>query len=276
MNKPIFRQAALERLSSPEQLDQLVRVTHPLGWLSLLALSLVLLSAVVWGVVGRLPIQVTGQGILISTGGIHDVVSPGPGQVMNVYGQAGDVIRAGQMVAEIADASQSRIPVSSPYSGRILELKVDSGSQVESGTPLLSVEGLNPDGLVDLVAVIYTAPAEGKKIQPGMQVQVSPSTVRREEYGFMLGKVASVGQFPATSQGMQRVLGNPELVKTLSAGGAPIEVRVELVRSTTTASGYSWSSQAGPPIGVDSGTLCNAWITLGEQRPLSLVLPILR
>jgi hypothetical protein len=39
MDKPLFRQAALERLSSPEQLDQLVRVTHPLGWLALLALS---------------------------------------------------------------------------------------------------------------------------------------------------------------------------------------------------------------------------------------------
>jgi pyruvate/2-oxoglutarate dehydrogenase complex dihydrolipoamide acyltransferase (E2) component len=183
---------------------------------------------------------------------------------MNVYGQAGDVIRAGQMVAEITDASQSRIPVSSPYSGRILELKVDSGSQVESGTPLLSVEGLNPDGQVDLVAVIYTAPAEGKKIQPGMQVQVSPSTVRREEYGFMLGKVASVGQFPATSQGMQRVLGNPELVKTLSAGGAPIEVPSNCCARPASALCLVSRRPAGRG---DSGTLCNAWITLASSGP---------
>ena len=47
MNKSIFRQAALERLSSPEQLDQLARVTQPVGWLALLALSLVILSAIV-------------------------------------------------------------------------------------------------------------------------------------------------------------------------------------------------------------------------------------
>jgi HlyD family secretion protein len=129
---------------------------------------------------------------------------------------------------------------------------------------------------VDLVAVLYVAPAEGKKIQPGMQAQISPSTVRREEYGYMLGRVTAVGQFPATAQGMLRVLGNAELVKSLSAGGTPIEVHVELERSPQSANGYAWSSQSGPPSGVDSGTLCGAWITLSEVRPIGLVLPAVK
>jgi hypothetical protein len=276
MEKPIFRQTALERLSSPEQLDQLVRVTQPLGWLALLALSLVMLAAIVWGILGRIPVQVEGQGILLSSGGIHDIVSPASGQVTDLFGQTGDVVQAGLIVASIAQEGQAFVPVTSPYTGRILELKVDKGSVVEKGTPLLSIESLNPEGSVDLVAVIYTAPAEGKKIRPGMPVQVSPSTVQREEYGFMLGRVDSVGQFPATQQGMQRVLGNADLARTLSADGAPIEVRIELQRSAASASGYAWSSQASPPIHIDSGTLCTAWVTLSERRPISLVLPLLR
>jgi len=275
MEKPLFRQTALEQLSSPEQLDQLIRVTQPMGWLALLALSLVLLTAILWGILGSLPVQVEGQGILLSSGGIHDVVSPGPGQII-LHQQTGDVIQTGQLVAELVEENQSYTQVTSPYAGRILELKVDSGSQVERGTPLLSVEGLNSKGQVDLVAIIYTASSEGKKVQPGMKVQVSPSTVRREEYGFMLGEVTSVGQFPATLQGMQRVLGNAELAKSLSTEGAPIQVRVNLQASSQTVSGYAWSSQSGPPVRVDSGTLCDAWITLSEQRPISLVLPIFR
>ncbi len=277
MQQPVFRQAALERLSSPAQLDQLVRVTHPLGWLALVALGLVLLAAILWGIWGSLPIQVAGQGILLSAGGMHDVIAPVGGQVTELGVGAGDVIQAGQVVARIAQPDRLlAVPVASPYTGRIVELKVDPGSPIEQGTALLSLEGLNAEGRVDLVAVIYTAPAEGKKIRPGMDVQVSPSTVRREEYGFMLGKVASVGQFPATPQGMLRVLGNSELVKTLSAGGAPIEVRVTLSADAQSASGYAWSSRAGPPIQVDSGTLCNAWITLDQRRPISLVLPVLQ
>lgn len=276
MEKPLFRRTALEQLSSPEQLDQRMHVTQPMGWLALLALGLVLLAAIVWGVFGRLPVQVEGQGILLSRGGVHDVVAPAAGQVLVLHGQAGDVIPTGQLVAEIAADGASIVQVTSPYRGRILELKMDQGSQVERGTPLLSVEGLNSAGQVDLVAVVYIAPADGKKIRPGMAVQVSPSTVRREEFGFMLGSVATVGLFPATPQGMQRVLGNEELVKTLSAAGAPIELRIELLRSTTSASGYVWSSPSDPPIHMDSGTLCDAWITLSERRPISLVLPIFR
>jgi hypothetical protein len=277
MEKSLFRQTALERLSSPEQLDQLVRVTHPLGWLALLALSLVLLGAILWGILGSLPVQVVGQGLLLSAGGLHDVVSPATGQIVELDSGAGDVIQAGQIVARISGPGQPiSVAVTSPYSGHIVEILVDVGNQIEKGTPLLSLEGLNPEGQVDLVAVIYMAPAEGKKIRPGMEVQISPSTVRREEYGFMLGQVVSVGQFPATPQGMLRVLGNPELVKILSAVGAPIEVRVTLLTDSESVSGYAWSSQAGPPTQVDSGTLCNAWITLDQRRPISLVLPGLK
>lgn len=277
MSSPLFRQTALERLSSPEQLDQLVRITRPTGWLALLALGLILVAAILWGVFGSLPIQVTGQGILLSAGGLHDVISPAAGQVVEVDFEAGDVIQAGQIVAYMIETGQPvSIAVTSPYSGRVVERLVDAGSPIEASAPLLSLEGLNPDGRVDVVAVIYMAPTEGKKIHPGMEVEISPSTVRREEYGFMLGRVASVGQFPATPQGMLRVLGNPELVKTLSAVGAPVEVRVALSTDARSASGYAWSSEAGPPTQVDSGTLCTAWITLDQRRPISLIFPALK
>ena len=58
----------------------------------------------------------------------------------------------------------------------------------------------------------------------------------------MLGRVVSVGDFPATAPAMKRVLGSDELVKTMSAQGAPIEVHVDLARSAATRSGYEWTS----------------------------------
>lgn len=253
-----------------------MQITQPAGWLSLLALGLVILAVILWGIFGSIPVQVTGQGILLSAGGIHDVVSPGAGLIISMPVSAGDVVQAGQIIATLDGGGDSPVPVPSPYDGRVLEIKVDHGTSVERGTALISIEGLNQQGRVDLIAVLYVGPAEGKKIQPGMQAQISPSTVRREEYGYLLGRVTAVGQFPATSQGMLRVLGNTELVKNLSAGGTPIEVRVELERSTQSASGYAWSAQSGPPSGVDSGTLCDAQITLNEERPISMVLPAVK
>ena len=50
MSQPsnIFRKVSLERLASPEQLDQLMRVTDARGWVALAGLGLILLTAVGW------------------------------------------------------------------------------------------------------------------------------------------------------------------------------------------------------------------------------------
>ncbi|MCZ7568691.1 MAG: NHLP bacteriocin system secretion protein [Ardenticatenaceae bacterium] len=277
MKRQIFRQVALEQLSSPEQLDQLMQVTNPIGWLALAALGGLLVTAILWGIFGSISTNVAGQGILIAPGGVNNVVSMVSGQVVDIYFDVGDTVEAGQVVARVSQADQTvRARVVSPYTGHILEIKINEGDLVERGTPIVSVELLEEGHRQDLDAIIYVAPREGKKIKPGMEVQISPSTVKREEFGFMLGKVASVSEFPATYQGMFRLLGSSELVKALSAGGAPIEVNVELTPDQETASGYKWSSPQGPPIHIDSGTLCTAGITVSQQRPLSLVLPLFR
>jgi len=61
----IFRQESLERLSSPEQLDQLMQIVNPRSWLSLTALGSLVMLAIVWSVFGRIPITATGKGVLV-------------------------------------------------------------------------------------------------------------------------------------------------------------------------------------------------------------------
>ena len=98
------------------------------------------------------------------------------------------------------------------------------GDVVNPGTAILSVEVLSEN----LQAVLFVPASAGKKVQPGMTVRVSPSTVKREEYGSMLGKVTWVAEFPSTSRGMTRLLGNDALVTKLMEQGPPIQVNVAL------------------------------------------------
>jgi HlyD family secretion protein len=72
-----FRKVALERMSSPEQLDQLLRVTTPKSWLALLSLIALLAVSVAWGYWGQLTTRVPGQGVLIRAGGVQNVVPLG-------------------------------------------------------------------------------------------------------------------------------------------------------------------------------------------------------
>jgi len=51
---------------------------------------------------------------------------------------------------------------------------------------------------------------------------------------------------------------------------------VELQQDPAAASGYHWSSGAGPPVRLTTGTLARAEITTREQPPIDLVVPIMR
>jgi hypothetical protein len=61
----IFRKESLERLSSPEQLDQLMQVVSPKSWLPLASLAFLMMLALSWGFFGRIPITAVGKGVLV-------------------------------------------------------------------------------------------------------------------------------------------------------------------------------------------------------------------
>jgi HlyD family secretion protein len=407
----IFRKVALERLSSPEQLDQMVQVTDPKGWLALAGIGALLLAAIGWGVFGSIPTTSQGDGILLRQGGISDLVSNAAGQVQEVLVGVGDVIEKGQPVARIQqdvllrqiaddrskqgvlrsqyteavrianqqkqlrarDLAQQRanlersieslekdvallrerleaqqtllndglitketflttqqslnakrdqlaqarldlngldlkrieadqqldqqlearqtaihdleleigelnaklgenVNILSPYSGRVLEVLANRGDVVNPGTAILSVEVLSEN----LQAVLFVPASTGKKVQPGMIVRLSPSTVKREEYGSLLGKVTWVAEFPSTSRGMIRLLGNEALVTKLMEQGPPIQVNVALARDPATPTGYRWSSSRGPNLKISSGTLASGDIVVQEDRPIRLIIPKVR
>jgi len=116
-------------------------------------------------------------------------------------------------------------------------------------------------------------PNEGKKIEKGMEVKLSPSTVEVEEYGYIIGYVEKVSEYPSTFQGMLRTLGNIELVKTFTNNGPPIAVTVLLDDDSTTFSGFRWTSTKGPRLEIKSGTLCSSKIITEKRSPISLLFP---
>jgi HlyD family secretion protein len=98
----IFRDAAVERLSSPEQLDQLVGITRPFDWAAATALLLGLVVLIAWSILGRIPTRVIGDGILLSSGGsVVDAVSGVAGRLASIDVAVGDEVRLDQVVARV-------------------------------------------------------------------------------------------------------------------------------------------------------------------------------
>ena len=407
-----FRAAALDRAASPEQFDHLVVITKPSDWIWAAVICLLLVAAIIWSIVGRIPTRVSGEGILISNGDrVVDAVSAAAGRLASVSVTVGDHVVKGQPIArivqtdieqkhseavavlgekqreyavlaarvqseldvksqnfaELEDAlnqvikattqrvqfltvdvrsledllakgyttrknlsdrreeltsAQQRLDdtrnqilklradktdletqrdrelrqsqfslneaerqvsateeslsqntqVISPIEGRVVEVKISTGSVLAVGTAVVEIESEGNK----LEAVIYISPDQGKRIKPGMQVQLEPSTVKREEFGMMIGTVETVSDFPMTPQGMTAVLHNETLVTRFSHDGAPYAAKVVLEQDASSTTGYRWAVGNGPNLRLTSGTLTRAEITTRQQRPLDLVIPLIR
>jgi HlyD family secretion protein len=79
-----------------------------------------------------------------------------------------------------------------------------------------------------------------------------------------------------TPQGIAAVLHNDSLVTRFTRDGAPYAATVSLEQDDTTTSGYRWAVGKGPPLRLSSGTLTRAEITTRQQRPLDLVIPLIK
>ncbi|MEX1312223.1 MAG: NHLP bacteriocin system secretion protein [Candidatus Sulfomarinibacteraceae bacterium] len=371
----LFRKAALEKLASPERLDEMMQIIAPTGWLSVIAVGIGLAALTVWSVVGSISIKVEGKGMLLRGGVVFDIASTTEGRLAEVLVKPGDHIvkdeviarldrpalrlkiqntrediarlsgqgsrqsaadqsllrqyraqadelrqkiatqeemverglltnstlmrtkaeltaneqaqaqlrskQAGttnrvedvrQTLSELENELESTSKVVSPFSGRIVEVSIEAGDVVGAGSRLMTLESED----APITAMIYIPAAEGKKVRPGMEVYVSPTTVRAEEYGFMLGTVESASDYPVTPEGLRRVLRNQQLIQELTGKSAPIEVRVKLIPDPSTPSGFKWSSSEGPPMKIFSGTICSGNVTVETKKPISYVLPLMR
>jgi pyruvate/2-oxoglutarate dehydrogenase complex dihydrolipoamide acyltransferase (E2) component len=276
MTQQLFRKVALERLSSPEQLDRLLQVTSPREWAALAALGLVLFTGLAWAVAGTVSTTAQGRGVFIRPAGVQRIVSPQSGVLTNVLVRPGDVIHKDREVLRLSPAADEGDAgpsfVVSNASGRVLEVLVKEGDTVEKGSVLLTLEP--PDDRLE--ALVYVPVADGQRIRAGMKVEVLPGTVKWSEFGYLLGCVTRADKFPASHEGMMRNLENEELVRNLSAAGPCVEVRAELEPDPAAPGRYRWSSSRGPDLQMHHGTPCQVRIIVREQRPIRLILPALR
>lgn len=407
----VFREAAIERLSSPDQLDLLVPVTRPADWIGAVVIAAALLLLATWGFLGRVPTRVAGEGMVVGAGGLVEASTGIGGRLASVDVRVGEPVAAGQRLATLAqpdlsaeqaaslallaqrerelrvlqtaaakaaaaesasdaaraaafrqtqaaararadalakelatteglvprglatqpelekaradlaearqraaDARNAELTleadrlqrvarrdeqlrtagfrladaqreadrlgarlgresvVHSPTAGRISEIRASAGTVLPAGAPVAIVE----TGRAELQAVVYLPPDEGKLVRPGMKVRLEPSTVRRDEYGLLLGRVRSVSTFPATSDAMTAVLHNPDLAARFRGRGAPYAAVVAFERDRGTPSGYRWSSRRGPPGPVVAGALVRADVETRSRRPVDLLLPLAR
>ncbi len=101
MQSDLFRKAALDKATSPEQLDLVMQVTSPLGWLAVATIGVILFVVGIWSFVGTIPDLVEGQGVLIRGERLSEIKAAVPGTVARLSVSPDSVVEAGQVIGVI-------------------------------------------------------------------------------------------------------------------------------------------------------------------------------
>ncbi|MBW4510395.1 MAG: NHLP bacteriocin system secretion protein [Scytonematopsis contorta HA4267-MV1] len=179
-------------------------------------------------------------------------------------------------IAKLELQLQNNSQIISQQAGRILELTVTSGQVINAGTRLGTIDA--EDSSRKLVGVAYFSVGDGKKIQSGMTIQMTPQTVKRERFGGIVGNVTNVSQFPITKEAAASEVGNADIVASLVSQKQEglMQVFANLELDPNTPSGYKWSSSTGPQTKISPGTTTVVRVKVEERAPITFILPILR
>ena len=182
-------------------------------------------------------------------------------------------------IAKLRLELSGKSKIVSQYDGRVIEVPANIGQAVSGGTRLASIDIGDPEA--ELMSVMYFPDKDGKQVKQGMTVQVTPSTVKRERYGGIVGKVTKITPFPVTNQDMTAVIGNENIANSIAQsisnnGGSAVQIVADLQENPQNISGFKWSSSEGPNLQISPGTTAQARVVTGELAPISYVIPLFR
>jgi biotin carboxyl carrier protein len=266
-----FRQQALAKLQSPEELDLPVRFARPQGWLVLSVTVVAMAAASVWAVTGSVTSTVSAPAIITHGQGSYLLQSPVAGQVTAVLAKQGQRVSAGSPVLKVRTAKGEAV-VRTLDAGRVSALAATVGQIIQTGANVAAVEKVARTG-DPLYATVYVPAENAASIPDDAAVDLTVQSVPTQEYGVLRGHVKTVDRSAQSPQQIAAFLGDGQLGEQFTKKGRPVAVTVRLDKSSATKSGYRWSSADGPPFKLTSMTLASGSIRLADQHPVDWLLP---
>jgi hypothetical protein len=253
--------------SSPDQICDHLRVTAVPTYLLATAILILFGAFIVWGFLGNVSDKAYYSGVIFPMEGTTDITLPNKGMVRTMLVHNGDSVRQGQTVAQVS-IGDSHSFLTSTVTGLVISTKTDN-EPFEAFDPIVSVIDENAGEQSQRTQLIAYADNEAQRdLRIGMVAQVWPADEKRDEIGYVRGRITQVVRYPAAADEVRQMLKSNILAKRLlEQGDVVYEVRIELLRSPEDSTRYDWSFGEPVDVSMGIGTYCSV---LTETRRLSM------
>ena len=301
MKTDLFNKSALDNLETPEQLDQQVKIMGTSSWILFAAILVATIAATIWAFIGTVSSGIDYEGVIFNNEDVAIHNTGISGIIQDVLVNEGDAVKEGDILAVIANEEQ-RVKIAaleeekkqykegskkyfniqqkiehcigqqlvrSSTDGIVQRMEL-LGKAVEAGEMIALVVPESMYGYKEVV--IYVPREEVGSLEIGMTVQITPSYVTREEYGYMEGVIADISNHLVTENAIIRHMGTMDYVEDILPEGSCVEVTIQLGISETSANSYVWSNPKGEELKIASGDKCRVHIVKSVYRPYELLL----
>lgn len=300
----IFSKSTLDRIATPEQLDRQTKIVKPYYWLGIFAFLILVTGIVIWGFFGNINSTVELQGIVFPKAGVTSVNAECTATVQDVLYSTGDKVTKGDIIAVLSDDAkleeieniksqisneknltkknhliskkkelyalyESYTIVRAAKDGVIQNI-VSVGDKLDNGEQVAAIL-INSQYSNNRQVVAYVPMRVAKRLKTGMETQICPSYVSREEYGYMEGYISYVGNVPSTDEELKKYYGNVEYVGDIMPDESCVEILISVQVDEDSSNMFKWSNSKGNSLNVEVGTICDIQVIVDNKKPVSLL-----
>ena len=263
---PFSEQNRERQLQSPQQIGSTLKITALPTYLLAVTALLLLAAFFVWGFLGSVSDKVYYNGVVFPLEGTTDVSLPNRGMVRTMFVRSGDPVTQGQSIALISMEDSYSI-LTSTVSGTVISTKVDNEA-FEAFEPIISVVGGTDIQSTRAMLIAFIDNAGQRDLREGMMAQVWPEDEKRDEIGYVKGRVVRIGRYPVGADEVRQALKSEEMVRRLMESGETLyQVNIELLPSPDDPGLYDWSFGQPEDVNMQVGTYCSV---LSETRRRSM------
>ena len=263
---PFSQESRQQKLQSPEQIGDTLKVTALPSYLLALTALLLLGAFFVWGFLGTVSDKVYYSGVVFPIQGTTDVSLPNKGMVRTIFVHNGDRVTPGQSVALISMGDSYSI-LTSTVDGTVISTKAEN-EPFEAFEPIVSVIDSDAPRAQGAMLIAYIDNAGQRDLRIGMGAQVWPEDEKRDEIGYVKGRVVRIDRYPVAADEVRRTLKSDQMARRLlNADEMMYQVNIELLPSPKDHSKLDWSFGEPDDVSMEVGTYCSV---LTETRRRSM------
>jgi len=265
-NRELFRKKALEKLSTPDDLDELLQVNSRLSWLLLVSLLCVISGGFVWGFYGQIVNKIPMTGTIQPVSQPVPVVVTETGQVDSILHRPGDNVGKGQPLIRFYQDDR-HLPkfILSPCNGELTELNTREGALLTPGSLIARIgkyqqeQTMNPEFLLFVSANQVDSLNIGQKVNiilPGHESE----SIRVNTW------ISYIAKLPASDESISSIIFDKTVASQLSRGN------FYLVRTICARISEEADPLYGHSIDDLSGKVCHAEAIISQMSPISYLL----